>query len=384
MKRQFLLTVLIIFLLSLFQGILFAQQDHPRADCCFHLWSTGCYLGWATALFDNTQIRERWSPFDQTMVDQLNGAIVSVRATHATCSKMNMAWPDAESKAQWLAYIIGNFSSNPSSFNRGLIYSQIANTYGWGSQLMRQVYQYGNQQYETHLETCAEKYFKLGFTISCGVQYYRHGHEALQHNQYNWYQIVNRGNSYLNMALTVMHEYGMVRTGYCANISTVNLYNRLYSIVHSTARADNIQYQINLIDQLWRDLAQVIRNGCTATSPTTNVPGSSDNTPGVSVNYANQNNFIGAYKFKDPRRSIKEYNGTCMFSGNSTFKFTEYINGKKSSGTGKWNFNPKTLIFIFNPDTNAYFSGTVSGNTRNFTISGKYGNGTQGKIQFYK
>jgi hypothetical protein len=370
MKKK--LFSLILVCLSLVQ-VLLAQQDPPAWDCCALIWSTGCNLGWATALISNTRIRIRWDPADQALVDLLNRAAESVLGAHRACSEMNMAWDNANGKAQWLYQQRDTFIAKPDNFTRNNLLYNLENSYNWGDELKRQVY-YDSSGFrqETNFPTCAEKYFKLGYLISKAIQHYRQADEAIRFGRNDWYNEISIANSNLMGVSTILDEYWLVQTGRCVDISNLQPHQRIYNIYTTAVIPQNIQTQIAAIDSIWRDLSNAFFNFCTGTAR---------QTTGVNIQNAQSHHFVGTYDYSDPSRTYSQFHGILYLYDDGRLENDEYINNAYSRNRGKWTYDEANRVLTFDWESNAFFSGPVTGNTNDFTISGNWSNGTAGQMR---
>ena len=377
MKKKLLSLILVILSLTL---LLPGQQDPPAWDCCALIWSTGCNLGWGTALISNTRIRMRWDPADQLMVDLLNRAAESALGAHRTCSAMNMAWDNAAGKAQWLYQLRDTFMAKPDNYTRNNLLYNLENSYNWGDELKRQVY-YDSSGFrqETNFPTCAEKYFKLGYLISKALQHYRQADEAIRFGRNDWYNEISIANSNLMGVSTVLDEYWLVITGPCVNISAIQPHQRIYDIYSTPVNQYNIQSKITALDSIWRDLADAFFNFC-AGSPRQG-QASGGNAPGVNIQNAQPHHFVGTYDYSDPSRTYSQFHGTIYLYDDSRLENDEYVNGAYSRNRGKWTYDQNNMTLTFDWESNAFFSGPVSGNTNDFTISGNWSNGTAGQMR---
>jgi hypothetical protein len=245
-----------------------AQNSRPQQDCCFLIWSTARYLGWSTALFFNTQIRERWVQYDWTMVEQLEGAMHSIKGVERSCSEAR--WDDCEEKILWLQNLIRSFQKNPTSGNRRSIFNAILNTYKWGIQLKRQVYHYQGQTYETAFSTCAEKYYSLGFCLATAAQLFRHADEnaRLRGRKWQWWydQNILSARSWLQEAQAVLGGYREVTTGECVALPVQSYYNIITDIKRSANRQQNLQSWIQGVEKVMNDAGQRLRMQCLASN----------------------------------------------------------------------------------------------------------------------
>jgi hypothetical protein len=99
------------------------------------------------------------------------------------------------------------------------------------------------------------------------------------------------------------------------------------------------------------------------------------------VERAQVSDFCTEYQITDPERTYSEYHATITFNCDMTMSSVEYVEGEDFPGEGTWSFDSDSLIFSFETDAGAKFSGTTRGNTDDFTIDGQWSNGVQGKIR---
>lgn len=118
----------------------------------------------------------------------------------------------------------------------------------------------------------------------------------------------------------------------------------------------------------------------------------------VDVDKAGQNDFVGTYNMSDPKRSWKDYRGIMKLGSRGRAKSRERVNGKLLAGNGSskstdgyhkltWSYKDKKFILDFTAGGKwggGYFSGTVSGNTKDFKLQGTWNNGTAGTLRMTK
>jgi hypothetical protein len=102
----------------------------------------------------------------------------------------------------------------------------------------------------------------------------------------------------------------------------------------------------------------------------------------VDVGVASEANFYGTYSNKDPNRSTSSWRGVTTLTSGGNGSWEEWFSGDHNSGKLKWSWNQSTRRMVIDYRTGAVFSGTVSGTTYNFTLSGKWANGSSGKVIF--
>ena len=102
----------------------------------------------------------------------------------------------------------------------------------------------------------------------------------------------------------------------------------------------------------------------------------------VNVAAATAANFVGTYANKDPDRSTSQWRGITTLGAGGGGSWEEWISGAHHSGNLNWSWNQSTHRMTINYLTGAVFSGTVSGTTYNFTLSGHWGGGSPGTIIF--
>ncbi|MBD3305557.1 hypothetical protein GF339_04165 [candidate division KSB3 bacterium] len=96
----------------------------------------------------------------------------------------------------------------------------------------------------------------------------------------------------------------------------------------------------------------------------------------TSVEDAEMSDFIGQYRVTDPARSYDEWHATIQFFADMSFSYNECINGDCYDGSGRWSFDPNTLVLTMRTDGGAQFSGKISGTIENFVLSGTYADGS--------
>ncbi len=101
------------------------------------------------------------------------------------------------------------------------------------------------------------------------------------------------------------------------------------------------------------------------------------------VSSAQQFDFVGTYNILslDPSRTYDEYHAIFQIKSDNTFTFEEWIWSYYQSGSGTWSFNETTKVFSFSVENGGAFSGTVTGTTDTFDLTGTWGDGTPGAIR---
>jgi hypothetical protein len=106
-----------------------------------------------------------------------------------------------------------------------------------------------------------------------------------------------------------------------------------------------------------------------------------DNQP-TDVTDAEEADFLGTYDVIAQDVTFDQWHGQITFYSGGTGSYIETIQGEPYSGSLTWSFNASTTILAFTTDGGAQFSGTASGNTDNFILSGTWSNGSSGTIEF--
>jgi hypothetical protein len=230
------------------------QQDPPRRDCCFHIYSAGSQLGWASSLLNYTQVRTRLEPADETIFQNLLAAGQHIESAYRTCSKMNPAWRDWSGKKQFLAEKVNAIRQRPIPVVRSQTALSIRSTYQWADALRVRVFD--ERAYEH--DTCAEKYFKLGFLLAYAQQTLAIAEERMQYGRNDWNEPVSDAQSYLRQSLQVLNEYfGLAG---CTEIKDLNLQGRITNLLKADARG------LRAINQemraTWESLQQRLSNQC--------------------------------------------------------------------------------------------------------------------------
>ena len=376
-----LLYLLLILLISNFQS--FAQVDPPHEDCCHNIWSTGCWLGWSTTLIFCNADRDWWANADTHLLDLLDNSVLALRAAHSTCSAMNMAWDDTEVKARAIQQKRNAFEKNHSKADRRALYTALQGTENWGNQLKRQVYIQGQSRRETGFDTCAEKYYRLGYTISRAAQFFRQAVHDYENGLSTWSYSMNQGRHWLQRMQVVFKEYHMVRTGSCVDLDVIRAPERLDAILVIPPGPTNLSKIRTATDNLWEGISTQLYNMCSGRmrpDPMTRGGHPPGHTPPIDVTKAKSRDFVGNYYLSSSDRTHTNYYGYMSIASDGTFKATEYLDNRKIVGSGKWSFDASRGIFSIDWQPGGAFSGPVSGTTSEFTISGHWSNGTAGHL----
>jgi hypothetical protein len=231
-----------------------AQQDPPRRDCCFHIYSAGSNLGWACSLLNYTSVRTRLEPADETTLNFILAAGNHIHAAHATCSALNPAWRDWAGRKQFLEGLVNNIRQRPIPIVRSQTAFSIRSTYQWADALRVRIF---NEQAYEH-DTCAEKYFKLGFLLAYAQQTLGIAEERMQQGRNDWTEPVSDARSYLGQSLQVLNEYFGIAG--CTEVKDLNLQVRITNLLNADSRG------LRAINQemraTWESLQQRLLNRC--------------------------------------------------------------------------------------------------------------------------
>ncbi|HEX3280126.1 MAG TPA: hypothetical protein VHR36_02755 [Pyrinomonadaceae bacterium] len=231
-----------------------AQQDPPRADCCFHIYSVGSNLGWASSLLNYTFVRMRLEPADNTIFENMLRAGQHVEAACKTCSKINPAWLDWSNRQQYLTGQVNAIRQQPDTTTRRSVAGSVASTYQWGQALRVRVL---DQQPYEH-DTCAEKYFKLGFLLGYAQQTLAIAEERMAQGRNDWSAPISDAHGALRQSLQVLTEYFGL-TG-CSEIRDLSLQERITNLLNSDPRG------LSAINQemrgIWESLQQRVTQQC--------------------------------------------------------------------------------------------------------------------------
>ena len=102
----------------------------------------------------------------------------------------------------------------------------------------------------------------------------------------------------------------------------------------------------------------------------------------VDVGDATELHFVGTFSNRDPSRPTSEWRARTTLNQGGSGSWEEWISGQHNSGNLQWFWNQSTSQMIIDYLTGATFSGRVTGNTHNFTLSGSWGDGSPGTIIF--
>jgi len=155
--------------------------------------------------------------------------------------------------------------NNPTRTIRGQVARAIGSTLEWGKAL--RVQKVDGQEYT--LDTCAEKYFLLGFLLSYAQQSLRIADEWRQFGRRNWIEPVKAACRYLEASLKVLDQYFLVRplTGRCVPIRNLNLYESISEILDLYKRVDFDRGILGAMiginhRRVWRPLQGRLKEAC--------------------------------------------------------------------------------------------------------------------------
>lgn len=263
-QKNFVLLLIIVFILS---SSAFSQQDPPRGDCCWHIWSAGCNLGWTTSLMYYTQSRQVWAGRpDQAMFDFIITAGESIAAAYRTCSRVNPAWPGWMYKKNHLINLANRFRSRPNSITRNQTYASLKSTYNSLSQPLLRVVIIAGRKYNQ--ATCSEKYYKLGWMLSYAQQTLKISDEQMRRGNRRWNSIVINGKDYISSSIKILRDLFVLRpiTGRCVNLRRLDLINRMNRLLRLPITVKNLRYMISEIDKMWRQINLQIQRDCSSGS----------------------------------------------------------------------------------------------------------------------
>ncbi len=229
-------------------------------NCPRQIYDTGLFLGWGSALLEYTRSREAPSPFDRIIIEQLQGAYNSVERAARDCEPAIPAWPGWKQQQNYLLNQIKELQSTTNhKFKRGRVYTNINNTYySWGSKLSIMVFD--GQTINT--PTCSTCYFRLGFSTAYAAQAFRQADEALNRNNdiKATKQQMKLAADYLRRTLKVLNTYKEIQQPRgsfiirCANLSNLDLENRIASLIRLSNDYNNVTECIRLANLISEDI----------------------------------------------------------------------------------------------------------------------------------
>lgn len=232
-----------------------AQQDPPRADCCYQIYSVGSNLGWASALLDHTTTRNGLVPADDVIFGALSRAGGHVESSYKTCSSINPAWPGWSSYQGFLQNQANAIRQRPDPVARTQVAASIRGTFSWAEALRHQVW--GGQQI-IH-DTCAEKYFELGFLLGYAQQGLAIAQELQQSGSIDWQKAVGDALMPLQSALQVLNQYFALQG--CTDLRGLNLPTRIQNVRQADPRTSLPAMHQEAMD-IWQDVQRALTNRC--------------------------------------------------------------------------------------------------------------------------
>ncbi len=406
-------SVLVLVLLAL-PAALPAQTQSPGPDCCAFLYSTGRWLGWAASFLEYTALREAPADADRILLQSLRFAGENVALANSSCSPELPAWPAWRQQQLWLEGQIAELQkpSDPvksHAYRRQLAASAIAGTYEiWGRELSRQRLDGDLLQQPT----CATYYFKLGFDLAYTTQAFRQADEAyLAGNMQAALHQLNQTRIRLSKALAVLESYGAIQSSEsltvdCADIGLDGLKQLIQFVASRPPSFDNYREELRVVSDTSNNIGNLLQANCIPgqeqreelETPPEPAPGPIGD--GVPVNVADATHFTGSFVVTDPTRTYSQYYCQAILFENGTGRGKEWSNNvpmnvKYTQSMDRngyvpflWSFDSATGKFTFDwtcagqyPGL-GYFEGFVTGDTNDFTLSGRWSNGTSGQNRF--
>ena len=102
----------------------------------------------------------------------------------------------------------------------------------------------------------------------------------------------------------------------------------------------------------------------------------------VDVGDATAQHFVGTYSNRDPNRSTSQWRAVTTLNEGGSGSWQEWHSGQHNTGNLQWSWDQSASQMTINYLTGAVFSGRVSGNTHNFTLSGRWSSGASGTVIF--
>ncbi len=269
--KKILLLVLVILLSVSMPVTTHSQTSRPiEPDCCFLIYGTGRWLGWAASLLEYTRIRTRPVVYDQAIVDCLNKVNQSLEATNWQCGSALEAWPDWRYKQRWINLQISKLRTPSTGLvshhdNRNQVWRQIEQAYHtWANDLSVQRFN-GETLKQVTCSTC---YFKLGFDTAYAGQAFRQADESFKFGNYErGEEQLQRAKSYLGRALEDLRAYYAIQRRIsfsirCVDLSALHLGSRINRITNSALNKYNYRVYMDDALRLSDEIADTLRHGC--------------------------------------------------------------------------------------------------------------------------
>jgi hypothetical protein len=115
-------------------------------------------------------------------------------------------------------------------------------------------------------------------------------------------------------------------------------------------------------------------------------PDPSQRGPVKRVEEAAAADFIGSYVHTDPLRTYEQYHGEMDLRADGTYTDVETFSSGSNvvNSHGVWTYEPGTMTISIRCQDGGQFSGSVRGNTADFTINGTWANGASGTLRFQR
>ena len=237
--------------------------DSIQPDCCYHIFSAGCNIGWAGPLFKVGEKRTRMMPADEGTCEILLKAGEHIQAAYSNCSKMNPAWQDWKDKKNFIQRQVDMLRAKPIPRIRRQVYQAVTGLHHWSKQLKSQVaHQYRNESIGNKA-TCAEKYFLMGLYLSKAQVWFKIAQGSRDKNKPDWKGYIVDGQKNLNKALDVLEKYYLVQTGICVDIVDLKPKQRILEVGDIRRITLELDQRIAKLDKLVKELRMRIKSHCT-------------------------------------------------------------------------------------------------------------------------
>jgi hypothetical protein len=157
-------------------------------------------------------------------------------------------------RQQYLANQVNAIRQRPDTITRRQVAASIATTYQWGQALRVRVF----DEHAYEHDTCAEKYFRLGFLLAYAQQTLAIADERRAQGRNDWAAPVGDARSYLTQALQVLTEYFGLEG--CTDIRDLDLPQRITSQMNPDQRS--LSASAWQMRGVWESLQQRLTQRC--------------------------------------------------------------------------------------------------------------------------
>jgi hypothetical protein len=234
-----------------------AQQDAPRWDCCYHVFSVASNLAWAGTLAMASIPRQRLEPADETILTFMENAARHAETACSVCSKFNNLWNGWAGLPSAVREQARVLRSQPDSRGRTSVAGALRSMINW-SEPLRAI---RAENVPGAAATCEQMYYQIAWHLAWMQGSLQIVQEARgSGNQANASLFSEEAWAHLQLLLPVLHSYRGRLDG--APIPTVAIETAVMPI--RDARRPEVH--IAAVRTAWENTQRVLIDNCSLTT----------------------------------------------------------------------------------------------------------------------